>query len=264
MIARLAKQTLSGRLRSNLVWAASLLVWSVIIVAIFPTVAKADFSRLLENYPKEVLAALGIEDVTSFNTPIGYLNAELFSLVFPLTVVFLPLTVISRSLPAAEERHYLDVLLSAPISRWHVVAAAATAAAVSLGAVLLALWGGTLVAAELLGVDLGAAELARSCAALFPLATLIASVGLLVAGAHGGRGATLGVAGAVLVVMYMLPVVATFVASLEGLKWLSVFHYYNGWINGGIDWLQFAAMIATGFAMTVLAAVLFTRRDIAS
>lgn len=264
MIAKLSTQTLSMRLRTNIVWAISLLAWSVIIVAIFPTIAKVDYSKLLESYPQEVLTALGIDDISSFNTPIGYLNAELFSLVFPWAIVFLPLGVVNHCLPAAEERHYLDNLLAAPVARWHVVVAASVAAAVSLALVLALLWAGTLIAAELIGVDLGYADAAQSCAALFPLGSLIAAVGVLVAGARGGRGATLGVAGGVLVVMYMLPIVASFVESLADLKWISIFHYYNGWINRGIDVAEFVSVLAVAAALTALGAWLFGRRDIAS
>lgn len=264
MIRTLTVQTLSLRLRSNLTWAAALLFWSVIMVAIFPSVGQTDFSQLIENYPQEVLTAFGIEDINAMSTPIGYLNAELFSMIIPLSIVFLPLGVISAALPAAEERHHLDNLLSAPLARWQVVCATALAAAASLFSVLLLLWLGTLLAAELIGVDLGWWDLARSCAAVFALASLVAAVGLLVAGARGGRGATTGIAAGLLVVLYMLPVVASFVGSLEVLKDVSVFSWYTDWINNGIDWLRYLLLLVLAMIFTGLSAGLFERRDIAS
>lgn len=264
MIATIAAQSLRMRTRTNLFWAIGLLVWSVIIVAIFPTIAKIDYSQLLENYPSEMLQALGIENTEAFSTPIGYLNAELFSLVFPWAIVFLPLGVINHSLPAAEERHFLDNLLCAPVSRTKIVFAATIAAAASLAGVLALLWLGTIISAELIGVDLGYLDMAQSCAALFPLASLIAAVGAFVAGARGGRGATLGTAGGVLVVMYMIPIVASVVDSLSGLRWLSIFKYYNEWLNHGIDWLQFGVVLVIAAALTAAGAWLFERRDIAT
>lgn len=264
MISTIVGQSLRMRNRTNLVWAVSLLVWSVIIVAIFPTIEKIDYSQLLENYPQEVLEALGIQDTAAFSTPIGYINAELFSLVFPWAIVFLPLGVVNHSLPAAEERHFLDNLLSAPVARWQVVAAASVAAALSLAGVLFLLWAGTTISAELMGVDLGWIDMAQSCTALFPLASLIAAVGVFVAGARGGRGATLGVAGGVLVVMYMIPIISSLVDSLADLQWLSIFHYYNNWLNSGIDWLEFTAILALAAALTAAGAWFFERRDLAS
>lgn len=264
MIAVIVAQTLRMRTRTNLIWAFSLLVWAVIIVAIFPTIEKVDYSQLLENYPQEVLDALGIQDTASFSTPIGYMNAELFSLVFPWAIVFLPLGIVNHCLPASEERHFLDNLVCAPVARWQVVASASIAAAASLAGVLVLLWIGTMISAELIGVNLGYVDMATSCAALFPLASLIAAVGVFVAGARGGRGATLGVAGAVLVVMYMAPIVASFVESMSGLKWFSVFHYYNDWLNNGIEWIEFGSVLALAAVLTAAGAWLFERRDLAS
>lgn len=264
MIATLVAQTLRLRNRSNLVWAAGMLVWSIVIVAIYPSISQVDYSKLLEAYPQEILEAFGMEDITAFQTPIGYMNAELFSLVFPWAIVFLPLGVINHCLPASEERHFLDNLLCTPVARWQVVVGSAVAAAVSLVIVLFLLWAGTLLSAELIGVNLGYVDMAQSCTALFPLASLIAAFGSLVAGARGGRGATLGAAGGVLVLMYMLPVIAAFEDSFEQVQKLSIFYYYNDWISDGIAWGEFGLVLAVSAGLTAIGAWFFERRDIAS
>ncbi|MBI5310033.1 MAG: ABC transporter permease subunit [Actinobacteria bacterium] len=264
MIAMLVGHTLRLRSRSNLIWAAGMLVWSIVIVAIYPSISHVNYEELLKAYPKEVLKAFGMEDAAAFSTPIGYLNGELFSLVFPWAIVFLPLGVLNHCLPAAEERHFLDNLLCTPVGRWQVVAGATLAAAASLAIVLVLLWAGTIVSAELIGVNLGYSDLARSCFALFPLASLIASFGALVAGARGGRGMTLGFAGGVLVLMYMLPVIAAFEDSFEEIQKISVFYYYNDWLSNGIVWGQAGLVLVVAAALTAVGALLFERRDIAS
>ena len=264
MVTALAGQTLRMRGRSNLIWAAALLVWAVVIVAVYPSIANVNYAELFKAYPKELMQAFGIEDAAQYGTPIGYLNGELFSLVFPAAIVFLPLGVVNHCLPASEERHFLDNLLCTPVARWQVVAGAAAAAAASLAIVLVLLWAGTIVAAELIGVNLGYANYARSCLALFPLASLIASFGVLTAGARGGRGATLGLAGGVLVVMYMLPVLAAFSTAFEQVQKLSIFYYYGDWLSHGIVWSEFAIVLAVSAGLSASGAWLFDRRDIAS
>lgn len=264
MIAQLATGTLRTRMRSILIWSASLSALTVMMVAIFPSIGKVDFEQLLEQYPKGMKEAFGIESAAQFNTPMGYLNSELFSLMIPLAIAFLPLGVINQCLPAAEERHFLDNLLCTPVARWQVLVAAAAAGAAALGAVLVAIWAVTLLAAELIDVDLGAADMARSCVSLWPLASFVASIGALVAGAGPGRGRTLGVAGGVLVLMYMLPVIAAFDSSFDQIQRISVFYYYNDWLQAGLDWSQAFWILVAACALTAIGAALFERRDIAS
>ncbi len=264
MIAKLATQTLRMRLRSILIWSLSLSALTVLMVAIFPSMGKIDFEQLLKQYPKAMLEAFGIEDTSQYSTPIGYVNAELFSMMIPLAIAFLPLGVINQCLPAAEERHFLDNLLCTPVARWQVLAGAAVAGAVALATVLFAVWAITLLAAELLDVDLGMADLARSCASLWPLASFVASIGALMAGFGPGRGRMLGAAGGVLVLMYMLPVIAAFDKTFEQAEKLSVFYYYNDWLKHGVDLSEAFLVLLAAAALTAIGAALFERRDISS
>ncbi|MBK5230545.1 MAG: ABC transporter permease subunit [Thermoleophilia bacterium] len=264
MIATLAAQTLRSRVRSILIWSGALCALTIMMVAIYPSIGRIDLEQLLKSYPKEFMQASGIESERQFSTPIGYLNGELFSVMIPLAIVFLPLGIVNQCMPAAEERHYLDNLLCTPIARWQVVAAAAVAGAIALAVVLVVVFAITMLAAELIGVDLGAADMARSCLALWPLASFFASIGVLVASSGPGRGRTLGAAGGLLVLMYMLPVIAAFANSFAQIQKISVFYYYNDWIQHGIDWPRFLLVLAVSAALTATGGVLFERRDVAS
>lgn len=262
MIYTLAGQALRVRRRSILVWSVSLAVLTALIVSIYPSISEIDFEELLEQYPKELREAFGIESADIYSTAIGYVNGELFSLIFPLAIVFLPIGVISHMLPAAEEQHYLESLLAAPIARWQVVVAAALAAAAALGAVLVALTLITVLFAAAIGVDLAFTEIGASCLSLWPLGSLFGAVSLVVACAGPGRGRATGIAAGLLVLMYMMHVMAAFSSFFHGLRGLSAYHYYADWLSDGIGWPSFAAMLLLAAALTALGALLFERRDI--
>lgn len=262
MIFTLVGQTLRIRRRSIVIWTLSLAVLTAMIVSIYPSISKIDFEQLLEQYPDELKQAFGIESADIYGTAIGYLNGELFSLIFPLAIVFLPIGVISHVLPAAEDQHFLESLLAAPVARWQVAVAGAIAAAVALGVMLAALTLLTFLMASVIGVDLGFTEIGSSCLSLWPLGSLFGAISLLVACAGPGRGRATGVAAGLLVVMYMMHVIAAFSGFFHDIRGLSAYHYYAGWLSDGIGWPSFAAMLLLAGALTALGALLFERRDI--
>lgn len=264
MVAIMVGHVMRVRARSLAVWSASLSAGVVLMIAIFPSISRVDFSKLLEAYPKELLDAFGIESAEQYSTAIGYINGELFSLLFPFAIVFLPVGVISHLLPAAEEKHYLDNLLCTPIARWQLVASASVGAALSLAIALLTMFVVSLVSAKLIDVELGAADIGNSCASLWPLASLFGAVGVLMAGAGPGRGRATGTAAGLLVSTYLISVVANFSEFFHDIRWISPFFYYSDWLKDGIDWTQFVGMLVIAAALTALGAALFERRDIAS
>lgn len=262
MIATLAGQTLRIRGRSIVLWTLSLAALAALMLSIFPSLSKIDFEQLLRQYPEELKQAFGIESADLYSTAIGYLNGELFGLIFPLAIVFLPIGVVSHVLPAAEDQHFLESLLAAPVARWQVVVAGALAAAAALGAVLVALTLITMLVATVIGVDLTFAEIGASCLSLWPLGSLFGAVSLLVACAGPGRGRATGIAAGLLVLMYMMHVIAAFSGFFHDIRGLSAYHYYADWLSDGINWPSFAAMLLLAGALTALGALLFERRDI--
>lgn len=264
MITTMVHQTLSVRRRSIAVWSLTLAVSVVMMLAIYPSFAKVDIAGLLASYPEGLLEAFGIESAEQMGSPKGFLNAELFSMILPLAIVFLPIGIVSHCISAAEDDHHLDNLLCTPVGRWHVVVATALAALVALVVALTTTLVLTLLAATALGIDLPFADIAGSCFALLPLATLFGSIGLLAAGAAPGRGRAAGVAGGLTAFAYVISLMTNFSEQFHKVRWATPFHYYSQWLTHGINWLELGLMLALATVFVALAAWLFERRDIAS
>lgn len=262
-IAVMVGQTLRQRRATLIAWSITLSLLVITYVALFPSIAKIDLEAILEQYPPAVLEAFGFDpSATQLDTAIGFLNTELFGFMLPLAIVFLPVGVIVRMVSRAEESHYLDVLLSAPLARWQLVAAAAISATFAMLVPISAMVFVAMITAWSGGIELSLSEIGGSALSLLPLGALSGGLAILVIGLTRRHGAATAVAVGTIVVMYLMSVLAGLVTFFKEIEGLTIFHYYSGWINAGINWAQFFAVLVIASGLAALGAWLFERRDI--
>jgi ABC-2 type transport system permease protein len=262
-ISVMVAQALRQRRAMLMAWSVTLSLLVITYVALFPSIAKIDINQMLEQLPPEMLRAFGFDaSGAQLDTAIGFLNTELFGFMLPLAIVFLPVGVIVRMVSRAEENHYLDALLSAPLARWNLIAAAAVAATIAMVVPISAMVVVGLITARSGGIDLSLSEIGGSALSLLPLGALGGAIALLVIGLTRRHGAATAVAVGVTVVMYLMNVLAGLIGFFKSIQGITLFHYYSDWINAGIDWPQWIAVLAIAGALSVFGAWLFERRDI--
>ena len=262
-LAALTAHVLGLQARSVLIWGLLLGGLGVMIVSIFPAIGEqGQIEDLTETMPQGMLQAVGVEDMASFTTIEGFLNAEVFALVVPLALPFFAILAAAGAIAGAEERGSLDVLMGNPVPRWQLVAAYFAATAASLAAILailgLFLWG----AAQLFDVDLTIGAIAEGVFGAWPLCIFFGGFALALSAIFHRRMLVVGISGAVLLLMYFLDTLGGMVDELEDVRNLSVVHHYGSPIMDGIDWASFAGVSAFALALAALAALLFRRRDI--
>lgn len=244
--------------RAPFSWGLPLGAMCALIVAIYPSIEDS-LDELIKNYPQSLKDAFGIEDLDSVE---AYLDAEMFSLIVPLAIAFFAVRSIGRAIPAAEERGYLDTTLAAPLSRWVLVAGSFAVTAIASAAVLLVLFGLTLLVGVAVGTDISAAKLGGGVASVWPLAVFFSGLAALVAGvAHRSAPVTAITAGTLLG-MYVIDLVGKLADPIEPLRVLSVFKYYGSGLTDGIDPVAFAGLTLCGAALAFAGALLFERRDV--
>jgi putative exporter of polyketide antibiotics len=119
-----------------------------------------------------------------------------------------------------------------------------------------------LLTAQIAGVHLTLGQIGGSAISLLPMGALAGAIASIVVGATRRHGIATAVAGGVIVVMYLMQVLAGFVAFFDNIKGLSIFHYYVDWINTGVAWGEFFAILALAAVLTAIGALLFERRDV--
>lgn len=262
-ILTLATQSLRSRRMTVLGWTVSLVLLVVIYIAMFPSIQQIDLDALMQNYPKELLRAFGVEGgAMQLSTPIGFINTELFGFMLPLAIIFLPVGVVTRMTSRAEERGYLDVLFAAPLARWQLILAAVVAASAAMAIPIIAMVICGLIAAAIVGVPLSLSEIGGSTLSLIPIGALAGSIAVLVVGSSRHHGAATAVAAGVTVVMYLMNVLAGFISFFEQIRVISLFHHYSDWINQGIRWPSFICWLLIAAALTAAGTLLYERRDL--
>lgn len=249
---------LRDRMRSVLIWSAAVGLSGAFFMLVWPSV-DGTIGEAIESYPESLKQAFGITSLTNVEE---YLNAEMFSLILPLALGIFAAREIGNSVNGAQERGYLDVLLSHPISRRDVLAAALLAVAVELAVILGVGWALTLLGGWIAGADFSAGLIAAGYANVWPLAMLIAGIAVLVTGLAQRAGAVSGIAAGLLVAMYIMDLIGRLADSLEAIRRVSIFKYYGSAAIDGIDVLAFAGVTAAALLLGWFGSLLFQRRDI--
>lgn len=160
-----------------------------------------------------------------------------------------------------------QLLFTAPVARARFLGAAVVVWAVSEGVILLAALAGALAGAGA-SADLRAAGLAGLAWAplqLLPLTAFVAAIGVLASTYADTRGRALGVAVSLVVAAYLLDVVAGLSASLDALRWVTPFGYYDpgAAITRGLRPWPFIGLLAGAGVLLALARRRLERRDLA-
>jgi len=259
-VSALIGAQLRERRRAVLTWGLPIGLWSAFIVAIFPSVESA-LSKAVQSYPTALKEAFGVGNLSTVEQ---YLNAEMFSLIVPLAVGYLAVRSVASGLSGAAESGRLDVILSAPVSRVAIVRAGFCAAAAEVAAVLVIALALTMLGSAVSGAGLSFSSALAGFASVWPLALISAALGIIVTGFSLRTSTVTGLVVGLLVGMYVLDLAGRLDTSLDWIRYGSVFRYYGGAIEKGIDPVSFFGVVVAALALAAAGGVLFDRRDLAA
>jgi ABC-2 type transport system permease protein len=237
------------------------LVW--MLVAVFPSIAQKgeELRKAFESYPEAMLKALNIDMATFLSNLEGFLAAENFSLMWPILLIILAISLGAGTIAGEIEKGTIEVLLAQPLSRAKVfLAKYAAGIAVTLTFVFASVFSvvpfallhnvefdpQSYLVMSLLGSLLGFA--------LFSLAMMFSSF-------LSEKGKAASLTSAILIAMYALHLVAAFKENLDGLKYLSFFYYHDhnaAMLDYVIDPLAIAVFLGSGVIFVLIGLIAFT------
>jgi ABC-2 type transport system permease protein len=256
--------TMRLQLRSVVIWGIALGLLNLVTVASFPAVEDQSqtINDLVKSYPPEMRDAFGIGD-SDLTTIEGFLASQTFNFLAPLALSFFPILAASGAIAGAEERGTIDVLLSNPLPRWQLVVGNFIATALSLLGILAIVGLFTWVPAYLMDINgLSVWETVEAVLNMWPLCMFFGALAMLLSAIFHRRAFATAISGAVLVAMYFVNALGNSVDKLKDAQPYAVFHYYGSAIENGIDWSNFAGIVACALVMLALAILAFRRRDI--
>lgn len=265
MSMQVAERALHDRRRGLAGWSIGMALYVAMIVAFWPSIeGSTKLTDALQDYPDALKEFFGGAASFDFSSPVGYLNAELFSLVVPLLLVIFAIGWGASTVAGEQERGLLDLIMLNPVPRRRIILEKAASLGVGVFAVGLAAAVALLAVGTAFGVHIGLTGLIAASAGAALLAVFHGYLALLVGAATGSRATAIGVAAAVFTTGYLLQALAGLVSWLEPVRSLSPFYLYNGSVPLAhgfpiLDYLALAALALVALAGTVM---VFERRDL--
>jgi len=263
MISNVFLKSLRDSRRSIIYYSIGMIAMGLYVTLLYPTVRDASgLTEFLEQMPEVMRNLIG--DVESFNTPEGFLNAEMFSFMGPLTAAVFAIIAGTGAIAGEEENGTLDQLMANPISRRRVLIQKVSALLVGLFVINLALWVGLVFGALISDFKLSASSVSQVLISQYALAAALGLIALAVGASTGKKGIAAGVAASVGVIGFLIETFLAIVDFLEPTKFISVFYYFNNndVIIHGLNYVHLMALVIVSVVATVVGLWKFERRDL--
>ena len=256
--------TLRRMLGAILGWGVGLLLLAFLLVPLYETLFSPDqlfdMTAFIQSMPQEFMVFFG--DMALISTPMGYLTVEFFSYM-PVLIGFFMITTGSGLLINDEESGRLDLVLSHPINRVPLFAARCIAFLAAILGILLLAWLGVALPTLWTEIDITFGELIFPFLSMLGVLMVYGSLALLLSMLLPSRQIASMVSGFLLVASYLLTSLARLNSDLTALSRLLPFEYYQ--TNDAVtdfNLVWFVALLGVSLVLTLLAGVLFRRRDI--
>ncbi len=266
MLRNIFLKSLRDRRLSLFWWSVSLFILVIMISSVYPSIQKSavDFKSYIDSMPEALKAAFSINSATAMTSPVGFLNAELFTLMTPIIFLVFAIGYGASAIAGEEEAGTLDLLLANPIPRWRLVLEKFTAMVIGMGLLNFVLWLSLVFGAKIFDIKIGLGQLA---AATFNSGLLGLAFGVLALAtgcATGRKGLSIAVAVAFAFASYLLNILAKIVDSLQSYEKLSLFYYHLNAdpLANGLRYGNLAVLIGFILILLTAAIVLFQRRDL--
>lgn len=248
------------RLRLPMAASAAFGLIAVLLVvgALFPAVGHSIGKLAI---PKGVAQLLGGAD---YATITGWYRSEIASVYGPLLIAAVAIIGASASTAGEEEDRILGLVLAHPVERSRLLTAKAAAIAVTVVIVALACWIGLIAGVALAGGGISVGHLAAYCLQLAFFGFATGAAALALGAGTGRRSLANGVAAGLALIGWLINGFAPLVSAISWLKYLSLFHYYDGNdpLSHGVDVAGVVVLGAVALVLTAVAAVAIERRDL--
>jgi ABC-2 type transport system permease protein len=261
MSAPVLVKTLRDQKRSLVGWSVGIAVLLLVEGALWPSVRDMpQLDEMLEGYPE---AMKEMFDLDTMSTGVGFLNAELFTLVLPALFIVYGISRGARLVAGEEEAGTLEIVLVTPVSTTRILLekAAGLVASMLLLGLVCALATTAVAWAFDMGVPVG--HVLAASLAMVLIGTEYGVLALAIGAVTGRRMVAIAVSGAAAVAAYVLYVAGMLVEGVADWMPLSPFHQAlaGGPLAGGLPG-DFAWLVLGAAAVLAVAPPAFARRDI--
>lgn len=242
-----------------------LFLYGAFIVTFWPTMQQNTelLTQYIRSFPEAVRTAFGITDFTHFA---GFVGAEFLNFMWPLVAAIFTIIAASAVVAGEVDRGTAELWLSVPTPRWRLLAAKLVAIAVGVVVLVAVTLAGIVLGASLVGESLGVASLLAAGLTLAAFCVAVGGYGAFFSSLLSERGKAAGLAAGVTLASYVASIIAGISTEWDWLRYASLmtaFHPQQALEAGAVRGDEVAALMGIGLASSVLALVVFERRDVA-
>ena len=263
MLNNVILKTLRDRRRSLTWWVVGVFGYLLGIGAFYPVVAEnqQQFEALLDTYPEELLAVMGVSEEQSLFDPVGFIQVEALGWIVPLVFAIYGAFQGARAVAGEEEDGTIDLVMATSLSRSGLVWQKLVALVLAEMVLGTALFFSIALDSVLFDLEIPLGNIASAALMAVLLGVLFGSLALAVGAATGLRGVSVGVVSFVAAGSYLLNSLGGLVEGMKALRPLSPFYYYGASnpLRNGLD-IQHALVLA-GLAVLLLGVSLLAVRS---
>jgi ABC-2 type transport system permease protein len=259
MLADITRLELRLRRRSAVGYAAGMALYTLVVVALYPSFKN---SASLNGLSGSTAAALfGVTG--PLTSPGGWLSGNIYSNFFPLTMLLLTIGYGAACLAGQDEDGTLALIAVLPIRRRAIVFQKAWA--MTLQALLLA---AAVTICVLAGrgfqLTIGPGNAVAIAAALTLMGLDFGLITMAVGAATRRRGIALGIGTGLAAASYLLSSLATTISGIRPGRYLSLFYWSVGddQISRGVSIADFTVLIVVGLCALITAVAAFRQADL--
>ncbi len=259
---RVMRKELRGLRGAVIGWGVGTALWAFWVIFLFPSMA----TQMAEFELPDFYKAFG--DWGNIGTLEGWLSAEVFSILVPIVLGLFAIIAGSGALAGEEDAGTMEMMLAMPLARWQIVVAKAAALTIAIvlvfGILAASMWGGLQMIADQVTLTVTVADGLRATVAGVPVIFFFTMFALWLGSYLPTRRHALSLAGAVLMVSYLVNNLSALLDSLKPLQPYSPLYYYPSGkaLTEPLNGEYMALMIVLGLVFLGLAVLSFERRNV--
>ncbi len=245
-------------------WGLSLAALCLYMARFYNTIAaqKESYIKMVDAFPKELMAFFSTSEASEMFTPSGFLNIEFFSYM-PIIIGIFAILAGSGMLAGDEESGTMDLILAHPVSRTALFVGRGLAFLIATIGILAINWGGFLIGLPGSGLGLNALEIGRPFLSLFATLMLFGTMALALSMLLPSRRMAAMTSGILMIASFFITALARLDKNLEKIADISPLNYYQGGqAIDGLKWGWVIGLLGISVFFVLIAWWRFEHRDI--
>lgn len=239
----------------------------LLYVAMIPSLqdSQAQIEEIMKTMPEGLLKALGVTGIDMSSLE-ALLAMKQYNMIWPLLMIFFLVSFAATTIAGEIENRTIEIVLSSAKSRIEIFMSKYFAGLIYMIVFVVATTICAIPLAELFGYDYLGANYFTLMYLSLAFAFAVYGISMLLSAVFPSKGRVYSISGLLYVLMYVIFILVSLKESLDTLKYMSFFYYYNindALIFNKLDATSIVVFVSIGLITSILSAVVFSKRDFA-